>query len=196
MAEKGDETRKRIVLAAIECIERQGIVNVTIRTIAAEAAVNVAAINYHFGSKEALVEVALDHALGNFFEDLDALHDMATESVRDGLRSLYTYLLEGVTRYPGITRAQLTGPFLDGLYDRRFVLEFMKFLNGFCERLSSAHGVDQRELRLIVEQGVSAILFRGMLPGLFTGFHSDEGPAQPGQPAYVEGLVRSWRGPE
>lgn len=47
-------TRDRILAAAERLFSHQGLERATIRGIAAEAGVNIAAVNYHFGSKEAL----------------------------------------------------------------------------------------------------------------------------------------------
>lgn len=47
-------TRARILAAAERLFSHQGLEKATIRGIAAEAGVNIAAVNYHFGSKEAL----------------------------------------------------------------------------------------------------------------------------------------------
>lgn len=47
-------TRDRILAAAEKLFSHQGLERATIRGIAAEAGVNIAAVNYHFGSKEAL----------------------------------------------------------------------------------------------------------------------------------------------
>jgi AcrR family transcriptional regulator len=47
-------TRARILAAAERLFSHQGLEQATIRGIAAEAGVNIAAVNYHFGSKEAL----------------------------------------------------------------------------------------------------------------------------------------------
>ena len=54
-AEKLD-TRSKIMKTAVKIIGREGNLNVTIREIAERAAVNIAAINYHFNSKENLIE--------------------------------------------------------------------------------------------------------------------------------------------
>ena len=43
-------TRERILGAAVAVIEREGAERTTVRTIAAEAGVNVAAISYHYRS--------------------------------------------------------------------------------------------------------------------------------------------------
>lgn len=49
-----DRTRKRLLRAAGEIFARKGFREATVREICARAGANVAAINYHFGSKENL----------------------------------------------------------------------------------------------------------------------------------------------
>ena len=53
----------------IDCIEKDGINNLTTRAIAREAGTNIASINYYFRSKDALVaealQMSLDHMLGD-----------------------------------------------------------------------------------------------------------------------------------
>lgn len=48
-------TRNKILLAARELFEEKGFDSTTVREISAKANVNVALINYHFGSKETLL---------------------------------------------------------------------------------------------------------------------------------------------
>ena len=52
--------RDRIIATTINIIGQEGIQNLTTRSIAKAAAVNIAAINYYFGSKDKLVELALE----------------------------------------------------------------------------------------------------------------------------------------
>jgi AcrR family transcriptional regulator len=59
METDAQSTRDRIVAATIVCLERAGMQSLTVRAIAEEAGVNVAAINYHFGSKSLLIEETL-----------------------------------------------------------------------------------------------------------------------------------------
>lgn len=60
----GDETKERILLAAQKLFAEKGFEAVSLRKITAEALANVAAVNYHFGSKEALIdEVIVQHML-------------------------------------------------------------------------------------------------------------------------------------
>jgi AcrR family transcriptional regulator len=59
MTEVATATKGRLVEATVACLRRQGLAATTSRHIAAEAGVNLAAITYHFGSKDALVAEAL-----------------------------------------------------------------------------------------------------------------------------------------
>jgi AcrR family transcriptional regulator len=58
------DTRARILVAAAEVFVRQGIEAGTIREITDLAGVNLAAVNYHFGSREALLREVLGQAAG------------------------------------------------------------------------------------------------------------------------------------
>jgi len=57
------KTRDRILAAAAEVFAGHGFHSATIRDICGKASVNIAAIHYHFGSKEKLYEEACRHAL-------------------------------------------------------------------------------------------------------------------------------------
>jgi AcrR family transcriptional regulator len=71
------DTRERILDAAERLFARQGFDASSMRTITADAGVNVAAVHYHFGSKEALIEEVFHRRLGPLNDErlqrLDAL---------------------------------------------------------------------------------------------------------------------------
>jgi AcrR family transcriptional regulator len=56
MPEEKNDSRNRIIKSAIKLIGKKGSLNITIREIAAEAKVNVAAVNYYFRSKTILLK--------------------------------------------------------------------------------------------------------------------------------------------
>uniref|UniRef100_A0A7C4AH07 TetR/AcrR family transcriptional regulator n=1 Tax=Fundidesulfovibrio putealis TaxID=270496 RepID=A0A7C4AH07_9BACT len=58
-----NDTRTRILDAAIEAYLEKGVNATTVRDICARAKANVAAVNYHFGSKEALHAAVLEHSM-------------------------------------------------------------------------------------------------------------------------------------
>jgi len=51
-----DETKERIMLAAEELFAERGFESVSLRDITTEALANVAAVNYYFGTKDALID--------------------------------------------------------------------------------------------------------------------------------------------
>jgi len=60
----GDDTKERILVAAQKLFAEQGFEAVSLRNITTEALANVAAVNYHFGGKEALIdEVIVQHTM-------------------------------------------------------------------------------------------------------------------------------------
>jgi AcrR family transcriptional regulator len=73
-------TKERILAATIDLLERDGWDSVTVRKIGAEAGVNIALVNYHFGSKTNLKLAALEAAL----HDTVAPREGATPDGPDG----------------------------------------------------------------------------------------------------------------
>jgi AcrR family transcriptional regulator len=58
----GEETRIRLLHAAGDIFSKKGYQSATIRDICRKAKANVAAVHYHFGSKERLYDAVLRHA--------------------------------------------------------------------------------------------------------------------------------------
>ena len=57
------DTKERLLDAAEEIFAREGYRAASLRAITARAAVNLAAVNYHFGSKRGLVEAVFARRL-------------------------------------------------------------------------------------------------------------------------------------
>lgn len=55
----GEQTRQRLIAAAERVFADSGLESVSLRRIAAAAGVNSAAVHYHFGSRDALIEGVL-----------------------------------------------------------------------------------------------------------------------------------------
>ena len=69
-------TRENIINATLKIIGDEGFQNVTIRKIATLAEVNVAAVNYHFGSKDVVINEALKYLTGKLKDSFKYLKDM------------------------------------------------------------------------------------------------------------------------
>ncbi len=70
-------TRQRILQFACEVFAHKGFRNTTIRDISERARVNVAAVNYYFGSKENLYEAVCKYVCGLSVEQTDPRFSLA-----------------------------------------------------------------------------------------------------------------------
>jgi TetR/AcrR family transcriptional regulator, regulator of cefoperazone and chloramphenicol sensitivity len=102
-------TRERILGAAVAVIEREGADKATVRAIAAEAGVNVAAINYHYRSKEELMEAAVVSTWSHAVEDMRKFLEVGPGAIGEGVEALVLYLLRGGRYYPKVTKAHILG---------------------------------------------------------------------------------------
>jgi AcrR family transcriptional regulator len=77
------DTKKRILDAAERLFARNGFQGTSMRAITGEAKANLAAVNYHFGTKEALLEAVFERRL----VPLNKTRTDRLEAVRDSARS-------------------------------------------------------------------------------------------------------------
>ena len=157
---------QRMVEATIECIEAEGIEGVTIRKIAAIAGMNSAAVNYYFRSKEALLERALAATTENAIGDWERIVEDSSLPPEARLRAILQELVEGVRKFPNLTRAHLHGPIMEGDFDTVFARRFRGFVARACETLApalSAGGAPELRLAALF----SAAMGWGFLGGLF-----------------------------
>lgn len=95
--------KKKILDATLKLIGTNGIHHTTCRKIAAMADVNLAAINYYFGSKDMVINEALKTFTTTLMSSFDYLDDLTVppeERIRNFLRSYADYTLE----YPDVFR--------------------------------------------------------------------------------------------
>ena len=62
--------REALIIAARNCIAEKGYQRTTARDLAASARVSLAAIGYHFGTTEALLNEAIFEGIGEWGEEL------------------------------------------------------------------------------------------------------------------------------
>jgi len=188
--------QEKIVLAAIDCIEEEGIQDVTVRSIAAKAGVNIAAINYYFRSKDNLMAVVIESTTKHFVGDLMEYLDRTDIDIRDRLRRLLRYLVDGAMRFPRISLANVYEVLVEGKEDAFFVGEFQTLLDHMLKRMSeSMPGRDPGRLRFAVVQVLSAAMFPSLAPAVFRGFVGCDFREEEVRRAYVEFLVSTVVGP-
>ena len=97
------DTVNRILDAAEVLFAERGFTETSLRTITSTAGVNLAAVNYHFGSKKELIQAVFERFLTPFTENLDrelSRRELQDEhlQVDDLLQSLYRVALAGLVR--------------------------------------------------------------------------------------------------
>jgi AcrR family transcriptional regulator len=191
MEKKDIPAKPKIIAATIDCIERDGIQNLTIRKIAREAGVNSAAINYYFGTKDALVETAMRQTLDEMMTMPEEIFDAAKGEASDRIEAFFGSFLEGLVRRRGIVKAHLYEPLMEGNYETDFIRRFGEFLAALAGRVRSVIPfVDETVVRLSIIQTVSAVMLPGLLPQAFLRFSTLDFEKPDVRSQYIRALVR------
>jgi len=173
MSRKELSSRERIYLATIKIIGKEGIQALTTRKIAQEAEVNIAAINYYFGSKDKLVEEALNGTLKEMADFPSDLLDVETLEVPARLQAFFQGMMGSMVKYPGIPKAHLYAPLVENDFSTPFMRLFQEFLEDVHTKLEEkgVKGKDKdMDLRMAIVQMFSALILPGILPEMFEPF--------------------------
>jgi len=182
--------QERIILGTIAAIEADGIQNVTTRSIAKQAGVNSAAINYYFRSKQILMDQVLEFTLDNAFGDLDEFIPDGPLTDTAPLKAYYRHMLWGMREYPRICEAHLYEPMVNRSLSSRAKERLNEFLGTIYDKLTPgcpAHLHDRMRLSLVQLQ--SALLMSGFAPEAYRPFIGDRLGTQESLDRYVDQLV-------
>jgi AcrR family transcriptional regulator len=192
-------TRERIVLATIETLEAEGMAALTIRGIAERAGVNVAAVNYHFGSKDRLLDAVMEQTLRHGLrESLDELRDAVTAARAGGeATAVRNYLREfagNMIRYPRLTEAHFHDALTRQAYEGTAVREFNRFMTELFDVVRPALPPGtEADQRATLAQFWYALIGTTVMPRLledFLGSGDTPLPSDPPLPAgYLDRLL-------
>lgn len=184
-----DDTRERIVKAAEVLFASEGFEATSLRAITRRAGVNLAAVNYHFGSKENLLIEILDRIVGPINAERLALLDEIETGKSPDTKSLLTAFLlpdlevlaELCTRDPAlprfVARMYTEGSELMGqIMGRQFAETQGRFYAAFARALPDL-AAEEIAWRLFCVVGIVVYLFAGVQsPGMpeMLGPHIDE----------------------
>ena len=184
-----NDIESHIIESAIACIEKYGLKDATVRRIADEAGVNVAAINYYFRSKDQLIDRVMEKTLANAFDWSD-FADSADLLPRERLAAILDHIIAGAQTFPEISRAHFYEPIFLGKTDTPVAKRLNEFLEHIAQDLADRGAAPNGQaLRFAVVQAFSSIFSVGLLHRFlqpFSGAPLDD-PAT--RRAYIDQLV-------
>jgi AcrR family transcriptional regulator len=166
-APPGRETQDRILDTAERLFAERGIDGVSVRAILAEAGVNAALANYHFGSREGLIDALLRRRLAPLNEERARLLDEVeargkAASVEDVLRAFFAPAGRWVVAQPDLRRlfAQMMcspNPDIRAMHRRAFGDVVGRFAEALAGRLPAHVTPMQLVCRFFFTLGTSLI---------------------------------------
>lgn len=137
-----NSTRKSIIDATLKIIGDEGIQNVTVRKIASLAEVNVAAVNYHFGSKDIAINEALQYLTCKLKDSFRCLGDKEL-SAEDRLRSFIRSYADAALEHPDVFRNYIN----HCMYTSALPCEYVEFIKqeGFHELKCTLREIDKQQ---------------------------------------------------
>ena len=195
-----DRTRRKLIDAALQCIGEVGVEATTNRMIASKAKVNGALVNYHFGTKEKLIEEAIRESLDRYFQEClrGEVHEglgNASEGRGDGLlRRLLTTSLRDAVASPLVTRSYMKDALVRGACEGPFIEGLRSFLQREAAALTDGLGDEEpKKARIAVAQMLACVIFFGLMPDFFESFIDLDLDDPAAQESFVESLVSRFR---
>jgi AcrR family transcriptional regulator len=112
---KTNNVKEKIVNATIELLgECEAVENVTVRDIAVKANVGVGLINYHFQTKENLIDLCVQRIIGDVINKFDQLSQNLNMEPLEKLRFLAKRNCTFLVQNKGISRISIRSDFNNG----------------------------------------------------------------------------------
>lgn len=190
---KSSPVREKIILAAIDTIEKDGLQGVTIRTVAERAGVNSAAINYYFRSKQNLLDTVFKTTIEHSIGDLEAILDAGSKDARAMLEEFLIYLMDGAVLYPGLTKSHMYDVLVGRKADNLFLRRFNALLGKLAGRIKAFKPEESEEaVRIKVVQMMSAVILPALMPRAFRPLTGKTFDNMETRRSYVKTVVESF----
>ena len=162
-------TKDRILKVTLDILKHEGLDKITVRRIAEEAGVNIASINYHFGTKDNLISGAVEVILKDARHTFDFLYDEKLEPRERLKRFLINYAKIGIENPEALRQLLLKGTFD---YDsQKNYLYYLKTsgIEKVKDTIRQMTGNDDEEaLTMMVFQMCSTMLFLCIIQPVIT----------------------------
>jgi len=148
-----EDTKERIVHAAVQAFSTRGFAAVSTRALAAEAGVNIATLNYHFGSKQGVYHAAVDEVYRRLgVRGARMLPRIAGLSMHGMMEEIYRSAREEATSIRLLLREVLDH---DGLTEHTRRDHFLPSIGTYAAQVGALVDVPERTAReLLVTMGL------------------------------------------
>jgi len=189
-----EETREKILNVTIELLNKEGIGSLSVRKIASEAGVNVASINYHFGSKNKLLFECMKDVVEKLEKTLLVFDDDSLNK-EDRVR-IYLYNVADVIINDAAIQASMSKTFASDIEFPDILVQFItRFYSRFKEFLKNYLKIHNEEtLSMIVEQTISAIWFPIISYGTSRKITGIDFKEETARKRYIDLLVENIKG--
>lgn len=183
---------EKLLNATLDCIEREGLHNVTSRMIANQAGTNLASITYYFQSKDNLVKQALERSLRHLIdENFVNYMDRPDVSAHDMLTATFDFIFDGVFQFPNITKALFYASFTNDEDGGQHEILF-KVLRDINEKIYDLLPAYKREeINMAVEQMMYSIMFIGLFPDTTRSAFGNDYSQENVRRQYVQSLINN-----
>jgi AcrR family transcriptional regulator len=186
------KTPEKIINATIACIEKHGAGSVTVRMISEAAGVNIAAVNYHFHSKEKLFDNIIHFTIDHMIGDMEAFINVPDRAAKEILRDIIIYLIEGSARFPEITRMQFYETFMHNNFDTYANREINAYLSKLSKWIQERADIPLESITTALIRIFTTLFFVSIFPGFFkdfTGYKLQENDVT--REAFIQDMINS-----
>lgn len=143
--------KEHIMQKAVELFSEYGFDNTPIRELCQHAGVNIAMINYYFGSKDKLFEAIIEHK-SNYMREL--LQGLQADTTMDEMEKINLIIDEYVNRI-------WSHPLFHRILHQEMLLKTRPEVNSIIEKMFSRN---MQLIKSIIEDGMKKGLFRKVDP--------------------------------
>lgn len=145
LTDKGGHMKEKMIEVTARILREKGFKATTVRAIAKEANVNIAAVRYYFGSKEDLIGAALEYMMGSL-ENIVSILDDSRLPAKERLKKYILSYFQLARKHPALFRS-ISSPssseaketyfiYLNLLHDQAWekVIENVAEITGYTDR--------------------------------------------------------------
>lgn len=168
------DSKERLIEVAVSVLAREGFAGTSLRMIAIEAGVSPALLVHHFGSRQRLIEEAIDAALGEWMESKDGLTERAKLGLSEAIAEWPRLAEDGRTKLEFFRQVMIAGGSAANHLFQQMVREAKLRLERFAKTgmMRELTDVDSAAV-LLASYGLAPLLMSGSIKSVLGADFTD-----------------------